>query len=276
MNYIVLVKQVPDIKNIPDEAWDWEKGILKSGLLDNVCNDLDKQALAFAIKLRQERPGKIVVLTMGPPFADDVLRYGLSVGADVGVLLTDRKLGGADTAATAYPIATTILKVEKEIFNGDREYIVFTGMQSIDGDTAQVPPEVAEELGVPHIAYATSFNINNGSLQINRITRRGTQVVSPESFPCVVTVTKWTEPPNAAFSRTRWARTQKLIQWSAADINAKDKRLGLGGSWTSVFRIFSPRDVSKRTCVFESDYSKLASMIKELFKKKLESSQETE
>jgi electron transfer flavoprotein alpha subunit len=276
MNYIVLVKQVPDIKNIPEEAWDWEKGILKRGLLDNVCNELDKQALAFALKLRQERPGKIVVLTMGPPFADDVLRYGLSVGADIGVLLTDRKLGGADTAATAYPIATTILKVEKEIFNGDREYMIFTGMQSIDGDTAQVPPEVAEELGIPHIAYATSFNFNKGNLQIDRITRRGTQTVAPVSYPCVVTVTKWTEPPNATFGRTRWARSQKLIQWSAADINAKDKRLGLGGSWTSVFRIFSPRDVSKRTCVFESDYSKLVSLVKETFKKKLEATQETE
>jgi electron transfer flavoprotein alpha subunit len=276
MNYIVLVKQVPDIKNIPEEAWDWEKGILKRGLLDNVCNELDKQALAFALKLRQERPGKIVVLTMGPPFADDVLRYGLSVGADIGVLLTDRKLGGADTAATAYPIAMTILKVEKEIFNGDREYMIFTGMQSIDGDTAQVPPEVAEELGIPQIAYATSFNFDKGNLQIDRITRRGTQTVAPVSYPCVVTVTKWTEPPNATFSRTRWARSQKLIQWSAADINAKDKRLGLGGSWTSVFRIFSPRDVSKRTCVFESDYSKLVSLVKETFKKKLEATQETE
>src|SRR5512136_1148699 len=104
MNYIVLVKQVPDIKNIPEEAWDWEKGTLKRGLLDNVCNELDKQALAFAIRIRERRPGKVVALSMGPPFAEDVLKYAMSVGADAGVLLTDRKLGGADTAATAYPL----------------------------------------------------------------------------------------------------------------------------------------------------------------------------
>lgn len=97
MNYIVLVKQVPDISNIPNEAWDFEKGTLRRGLLDNVCNELDKQALAFALGMEEKQDGKVVSLTMGPPFAEDVLRYALSVGAGVGVLLTDRKLGGADT-----------------------------------------------------------------------------------------------------------------------------------------------------------------------------------
>ena len=120
MNYIVLVKQVPDIKNIPNEAWDWERGTLRRGLLDNVCNELDKQALAFALKMAENHNGKIVALTMGPPFAGEVLRYVLSVGADAGVLLTDRKLGGADTAATAYPLAQAIRKIEEAIFNGDK------------------------------------------------------------------------------------------------------------------------------------------------------------
>ncbi len=122
MNYIVLMKQVPDIKNIPEDAWDWDKGILKRGLLDNICNELDEQAIAFAVAMRQEMPGQIVALSMGPPFADAVLRYALSVGADTGVLLTDRKLGGADTAATAYPLAAAIRKIEKDIFKGDRNW----------------------------------------------------------------------------------------------------------------------------------------------------------
>lgn len=110
INYIVLVKQVPDIKNIPNEAWDREKGTLKRGLLDNVCNELDKQALAFAFGMREKSQGQVVSLTMGPPFAEDVLRYSLSIGADAGVLLTDRKLGGADTPATAYPLTQAIRK----------------------------------------------------------------------------------------------------------------------------------------------------------------------
>ncbi len=265
MNYIVLVKQVPDIKNIPKEAWDWERGTLRRGLLDNVCNELDRQALAFALGMREKQPGTVVSLSMGPPFAEEVLRYALSVGADTGVLLTDRKLGGADTPATAYPLAEAIRKIEKDIFGGDRNYVVVCGMQSIDGDTAQVPPQVAEELGIVHIAYATSFAFNNGHLHLQRITRRGTETVRPLSYPCMVTVTQWTQPPNASFSRTRWAYSQKIHQWNAADINANDSRIGLSGSKTNVVRIFSPREASQRNCVFEKDIPKLAKMIKEAY-----------
>jgi electron transfer flavoprotein alpha subunit len=268
MNYIVLVKQVPDIRNIPNEAWDWEKGILKRGLLDNACNELDKQALVFAVRMREKTGGRIVSLTMGPPFAEEVLRYALSVGADVGVLLTDRKLGGADTAATAYPLAQAIRKVEREIFNGNKDYIVISGMQSIDGDTAQVPAQIAEELGVAHIAYATSFDLDHAKVIVGRITMKGTERVAPNNYPCLITVAKWTEPINALFSRTRWALSQELYRWSAADINADDARIGLAGSRTTVFRIFSPKEVSKRNCIFENDMTKLVGMLKEAYTRK--------
>ncbi len=274
MNYIVLVKQVPDIKNIPNEAWDWEKGTLKRGLLDNVCNELDKQALTFALRMREKHNGQIVSLTMGPPFAEEVLRYSLSIGADAGVLLTDRKLGGADTAATAYPLAQAIRKIEKEIFNGDKNYIIVSGMQSVDGDTAQVPPQIAEGLGIVHIAYATSFSFDNGNLRVERITRRGTETVTPENYPCMVTVTEWTQPLNASFSRTRWAYSQKLYQWSAADINADESHIGLTGSRTAVVRIFSPKEAIQRNCVFESDLGKLVRMLKESYTSKLEPAEE--
>lgn len=272
MNYIVLVKQVPDIKKIPEDAWDWEKGILKRGLLDNVCNELDKQAIAFAVAMRQVQQGQIVGLSMGPPFADAVLKYALSVGADTGVLLTDRKLGGADTAATAYPLAAAIRKIEKDIFNGNRDYIIISGMQSVDGDTAQVPPQVAEELGIDHIAYATSFNVDkNNHLYIRRITRRGTQIVSPVTYPCMITVTNWTLHPNATFERTRWANSQRLLRWSAADVTGDESRIGLAGSRTTVFKIFSPREVSTRKCVFESDLTKLAGLLKDAYLSKSKS-----
>jgi electron transfer flavoprotein alpha subunit len=276
MNYIILIKQVPDIKNIPKEAWDWEKGTLKRGLLDNVCNELDKQALAFGIRMREQQKGKTVALTMGPPFAEDVLRYALSIGVDYGVLLTDRKLGGADTAATAYPLAQAIRKVEKEIFNGDKNYIIVSGMQSVDGDTAQVPPQIAEELGIVHIAYATSFSFDNGSLRVERITRRGTEAVASENYPCLVTVTEWTQPLNASFSRTRWAHSQELYQWSADDVNADESHIGLAGSRTNVVKIFSPKEVSQRICVFENDLGKLVTMIKEKYTAEAEVAEEEE
>jgi electron transfer flavoprotein alpha subunit len=269
MNYIVLVKQVPDIKNIPGDAWDFEKGILKRGLLENVCNDLDRQAIAFTLAMRGARPGLVVSLSMGPPFADSVLRYTLSVGADIGILLTDRKLGGADTAATAYPLAAAIRKIEKDIFEGDRNYIIFSGMQSVDGDTAQVPPQVAEDLGIAHIAYATSFELDeNNQLHVKRISRKGTQIVSPLEYPCMITVTNWTHAPNATFERTRWANSQKIIRWSAADVAGDESRIGISGSRTMVFKIFSPKDAGSRDCIFESDLVKLVGMLRDAYHNK--------
>ncbi|MFB3765680.1 MAG: FAD-binding protein [Methanotrichaceae archaeon] len=271
MNYIVLVKQVPDIKNIPEDAWDWEKGILKRGHLDNVCNELDKQAIAFATAMRQALPGRIVSLSMGPPFAEAVLKYTLAISADVGVLLTDRKLGGADTAATAYPLAAAIRRIEKDIFKGDRNYIIISGMQSVDGDTAQVPPQVAEELGIAHIAYATSFSIEKNRLHVKRISRLGTQVVSPVTYPCMITVTNWTLSPNATFERTRWANLQRIIKWNASDVSMDESRIGLAGSRTAVFKIFSPRDVSARKCIFEPDLTRLVGLLKDAYHSRSES-----
>jgi electron transfer flavoprotein alpha subunit len=264
VNYIVLVKQVPDIRNIPPEAWDWEKGTLKRGLLDTVCNELDKQALAFAAALRDHTGGSIVALTMGPPFATDVLEYAMSVCADRSVLLTDRKLSGADTPATAYPLGQAIRRIEAEMFGGDRDYVVVAGMQSVDGDTAQVPPQVAEELGIPQIAYATGFEFVGDELQVARITRNGREVVAPTRYPVMVTVTGWTEPPFPTFARTRWARQQQITVWGADDIGAQAERIGLKGSRTGVYRIFSPKDTATKTCEYETDMWALAEKLKHL------------
>lgn len=265
MNYILLIKQVPDISNIPPDAWDWERGVLRRGVLDTVCNELDKQALAFAAALKDHADGRIVALTMGPPFAIDVLKYALSICADEAFLLTDRKLGGADTPATAYPLAQAIRKIERESFDGNRDYLILAGMQSVDGDTAQVPPQIAEELGIPHIAYATSFEYDGDALQVTRITRGGKEVVSPNSLPALVTVTNWTEPPLASFSRTRWAHDQEITRWDATDIAADPDRIGLAGSRTAVHRIFSPKDVSTKTCVYESDMQQLIRALRHLY-----------
>lgn len=276
MNYVVLIKQVPDIKNIPKEAWDWEKGILKRALLDNVCNEFDRQALTMAVKMREQQPGKIVTLTMGPPFADEVLRYALSIGVDEAVLLTDRKLGGADTAATAYPLAQAIRKIEKEIFNGDRNYVIVAGMQSVDGDTAQVPPQVAEELKLPHIAYVTNYHSDNGDFKFERITRLGTETVKATSYPYMITITEWTHPMFPLFSRTRWANSQKILQWDASHIECDSAKIGLAGSRTNVVKIFSPKDVSKKNVVFEHDLNKMVTLVKEAFNNRVQSQETTD
>jgi electron transfer flavoprotein alpha subunit len=276
MNYIVLIKQVPDIKNIPKEAWDWEKGILKRALLDNVCNEFDRQALTMAVKMREQQPGKIVTLTMGPPFAEEVLKYALSIEVDEAVLLTDRKLGGADTPATAYPLAQAVRKIESDIFKGDKNYVIVSGMQSVDGDTAQVPPQIAEELKLPHIAYVTNYHTENGNFKFDRITRLGTETVMAASYPYMITVTEWTEPLFPSFSRTRWANGHKIIQWSADAVNCDDARIGLAGSKTNVVKIFSPKEVSKKNVVFENDLNKLVGLINEAFHEKVEAEEKEE
>jgi len=258
MDYLVLVKQVPDISYIPPDAWDRKRGTLRRGSLDTVCNEFDMQALAFAEGLREQRGGKIVALTMGPPFADEVLTYALSICADEAVLLTDRKLGGADTPATAYPLAQAIRKIDSERFGGTGDYLIVTGMQSVDGDTAQVPPQVAEELGIGHIAYATSFEYVDDALRVTRITHSGKEVVSPNRYPALITVTDWTEPPFASFNRTRWAYEQEITRWSADDVAADPAKIGLAGSRTAVHHIYSPKEISTKTCVYETDMSKLA------------------
>lgn len=185
MNYIVLVKQVPDISNIPIDAWDKEKGTLKRGMLDNIPNLLDLHAFTFVHKMREkskQKNSRIICLTMGPKHAKEVLADYLSRGADQAVLLTDRNFAGADTIATSYSLAQAIRKIKKDIFKNE-EYLIISGMQSVDGDTAQVPPQVAEELGIEHIAYVQSFYYDKG-LVVKRIGPRGIEAVSPKNILC--------------------------------------------------------------------------------------------
>jgi electron transfer flavoprotein alpha subunit len=265
-NFIVLVKQVPDVSQITDNAFDPSTGTLLRVRLASVINDLDTQALAFANRMRQlegDRHAKIVALTMGPPMAEDVLRYSLARCADTVVLLTDRALGGADTVATANPLAFSIRKIVKEIFNGDNDYYVVSGMQSVDGDTAQVPPQIAEELGLPCIAYATDCVFKTGRFEFSRIISGGSQIVAPKRPPAVVTVAKYEYPLFSTFTATRRANKTKVIQWTAQDINAT--LIGVKGSRTAVIRVFPPGK-SSRKCQHISDAKSLVAVLIENFK----------
>ncbi len=265
-NYIVLVKQVPDVTQITDNAFDPESGTLIRTRLASVINELDTQALAFANymkKISDDQNGKIVALTMGPPMADEVLRYALSRCADIVVLLTDRALGGADTVATANPLAFAVKKIVKEILKCNDDYYIVTGMQSVDGDTAQVPPQIAEELALPCIAYVTKAEYKNNRFEFTRIISGGSQVVAAKKLPAVVTVAKYEYPLFATFARTRWANTAEAIQWNSDDINAT--LIGVKGSKTSVIRVFPPGK-STRKCQQVSDAKSLAKLIIDSFR----------
>jgi electron transfer flavoprotein alpha subunit len=264
-NFVVLVKQVPDVSQITDNAFDPNTGTLVRARLASVINELDTQALALANRMAQLAGGdsKIVALTMGPPMADEVLRYSLSRSADTAVLLTDRALGGADTVATANPLAFSIRKIVKEMFAGSSDYYVVSGMQSVDGDTAQVPPQIAEELEIPCIAYATDCVFKNGRFEFTRIISGGSQIVAAKKAPAVVTVAKYEYPLFATFANTRRANKTKVITWTAADINAT--LIGVKGSKTSVIRVFPPGKTSRK-CTQVNDAKSLVSVIIESIK----------
>jgi electron transfer flavoprotein alpha subunit len=265
-NYIVLVKQVPDVTQITDNAFDLETGTLIRSRLASVINELDSQALAFANymkKISADPDGKIVALTMGPPMAEEVLRYSLSRCADMAVLLTDKALGGADTWATANPLAYAIRRIVKDFFKGNSDYYVVCGMQSVDGDTAQVPPQIAEEMSAPCIAYTTRAEFKGGRFEFTRIISGGSQVVAVKKLPAVVTIAKYDYPLFATFAATRRANRMKIIYWSSDDIKAT--HIGAKGSKTSVIRVFPPGK-STRKCKQLGDAKSLAKLLVDSFK----------
>lgn len=262
MNRIVLVKQVPDVSNIPETAWDKKKGTLKRALLDNVLNPLDLQALTFAARIARRAPGgRTVYLTMGPPQAREALLDCLSRAPGDAVLLTDPAFAGADTAATAYALALAVRRIRKEIFAGDDHFLVVSGMQSVDGDTAQVPPQVAEELGIEHIAYAQDFAFAP-DLRVRRIGPLGAETVRPLAFPVLVTVAGGLEADYRSFELARRSRAARILAWDAASIGADPARIGLKGSHTVVQRIFSPNESRSRKCVLLRDGRELVARLK--------------
>jgi electron transfer flavoprotein beta subunit len=258
---IVLVKQVPDTRNVTGEVMTAD-GTMNRNALPAVFNPEDLNALEMALQVKEQHGGKVTVVTMGPPQAAAILREALFRGADEVVLLTDRKFAGADTQATSYPLKCAVDKVGK--FD-----LVFCGRQAIDGDTAQVGPQVAEKLGVPQITYAESvIELKAGEIVVQRAFDLGTEIVKC-FLPCLLTVVGSANRPRPASARRRIAykfaaipaeypallgqwpefgseaaldeyltqRGLKITVWTAADLNVDESQLGLGGSPTQVHKV---------------------------------------
>ena len=262
LDCIVLVKQVPDVSNIPEDAWDREKGTLRRALLDSILNPLDLQALTFARRITEATPAsRTIYLSMGPPQARETLIDCLSRVPGEAILLTDRAFAGADTVATAYSLACAIRRIEREILGGSRDYVIVTGMQSVDGDTAQVPPQIAEELGIEHIAYAKGIEVTP-DLRVERIGPQGTETVRPLKYPVLITVTACMDSLYRSFHQAREARSGPVQEWSAQSVGADPKRTGLQGSRTQVYRIFSPSEERSKACEFVHEPAELIERIK--------------
>jgi electron transfer flavoprotein beta subunit len=253
-NIIVLAKQVPDTRNVGKDAMKAD-GTVNRAVLPAIFNPEDLNALEQALGIKEQFPGTtITVLTMGPGRAADILREGLFRGADDGILLTDRAFAGADTLATSYALSMAVRKIGKYD-------IIISGRQAIDGDTAQVGPQVAEKLGITQITYAEEIlNIANGKIRIKRRLENGVEVVECP-LPTVVTVNssaRTCRPRNAKLlQKFKHAKTAtelqsedndyvelytarpylNLVEWSVADVNADPVQCGLSGSPTKVKKI---------------------------------------
>ena len=258
---VILVKQVPDTANISGKVMK-DDGTVNRSALPAIFNPDDLCALEMALQVKDAHGGRVTVLTMGPPTAAEVLRDALYRGADRVVLLTDRKAAGSDTLATSYFLKCAVEQV-------GRYDLVFCGRQAIDGDTAQVGPQVAEKLGLPQITYAEAIeSLAGDSMVVRRALPLGTETVRCR-LPCLLTVVgtaNLPRPPSArrmiAYKlaatpleyrrlRERWsefasdealdeylaARDLRIPVWGAADIGADERRLGLDGSPTKVSKV---------------------------------------
>lgn len=231
MRIIVTIKQVPDTNEV---KLDKHTGTLIREGVPSIINPEDKNALEEALKLKKSMGAEVVVITMGPPQADDALREALAMGVDKAILLTDRAFAGADTWATA----TTLSKAVEKL--GDYD-LILGGRQAIDGDTAQVGPQLAESLNIPQITYVYELEVAEDAVRAKRQLEDGYEVIESK-LPALLTITKDANKPRypTAPGIISAYRSQEVIQWTSEDLDVEPGTVGLEGSPTQVRRSFSP------------------------------------
>lgn len=233
----VLIKQVP---NTAEVKIDPNTGTLMREGMESIINPDDLHAIEAALQLRDAHGGKVTAISMGPPQAADVLREALGMGVDECVLLTDRAFAGSDTLATSYTLGKCVRRL-------GRFDLVIAGHQAIDGDTAQIGPQVAEFLDIPQVIRAIMFEIKGDELLAERTAEEGTEIVRC-TLPALVTVTKEANEPRHLFVPLLMAAFEAgapVRVWGANDIGADEATTGLKGSPTRVQRTFAPSHKKK-------------------------------
>jgi electron transfer flavoprotein beta subunit len=232
MKLIVCIKQVPDTHDVKIDPQ--TNTLVRQGVA-SILNPFDTYAIEEAVRIKEKHGGTVTVVTMGPPQAEQVLREAIAVGADEGILLSDRGFAGADTLATSYTLSQAIRKI------GTFD-LIFCGKQAIDGDTAQVGPGIAAQLDIPQIIFAKSIReLTPQKIVAERMTEEGFDVVE-SPLPCLVSVVKGINEPR--MPSLRGVMTSKKAQipvWTVKDIEVDPERIGLKGSPTYVHKIFTPQ-----------------------------------
>jgi len=231
MNIIVCIKQVPDTNKVKIDP---KTGTLKREGVPTIMNPDDKHALIEAVKIKNKTKATITVLSMGPPQAEEALREALALGADQAILLCDRAFAGSDTWATANAIGGAIKTI------GNYDLLLF-GRQAIDGDTAQVGPQVAELLNIPQITYAQKIEIDENKVKAERQMEEGYEVIE-SNLPCLITcISEINEIEYPSIAGIKQAYRNKEVKiWSADQAKVDPSKIGLLNSPTSVKKSFTP------------------------------------
>lgn len=279
---IVLAKQVPDTRNVGNDAMKAD-GTMNRSALPAIFNPDDLKALEQALQIKEQYPGsEITVLTMGPPRAADIIRESLYRNVDRGFLITDRRFAGADTIATSYVLSKAIEKLAPYD-------IIFCGRQAIDGDTAQVGPQIAEKLNIPQVTYAEQItSISPDSVSVRRRLERGVEKVEC-SLPVLITVhgsAQPCRPKNAKLlMKYKHAKTQNELkklddellaqkvqskpflnieEWTIDNLDCDMTKIGLAGSPTKVKNVQNVVRTAKDTIKLNDDETEIKDLMGEL------------
>ena len=281
LKIVVLAKQVPDTRHVGPDAMKPD-GTVNRGKLSTVFNPDDLHALELAFNIKDRIPGtEITILTMGPPKAADIIREGYYRGVDYGIMISDRRFGGADTLATSYTLAKGIEKLAPYD-------LILGGRQAIDGDTAQVGPQCADKLNLPQVTYVEEIvSINDSEIIAKRRLEKGVETVS-SPYPCLMTVHG--SSPNCRsriakkVMKFKYARTKTemrkgdpvleelhkkrpylvIPEWTVEDIDADMQKIGLAGSPTKVKSVESIVLTANEAKILSDSDSDIEGMIKEL------------
>ena len=262
MNIVVCIKQVPETTDVRVDPK--TNALIREGV-KSIVNPFDENAVEAGLQLKEAHGGKVTVITMGPPQAEEALRHTLAMGADEAILLTDAAFRGSDTLATSYALAAAVKKIASS--PSGAVDLVLCGKQAIDGDTGQVGPGLAERLGFPQVTFAIGVEIADGRLRARRVLDDMYEVMEVK-LPAVVTVVKQIYEPRFPSMRTVLkAKKAEIIMWSAADLESDATQTGFDGSPTQVIRVWPPEKRSGgRMLEGEVDdvVEQLAGIIKEM------------
>ena len=259
MNIAVLLKQVPAVSDIQLAA---DNNLVRVGA-PSMLNPVDLHALEAALALKDQEGGTVTLVTMGTALASDILREGIAMGADNGILLSDERMAGSDTLATGRILAAALGKL------GPFD-LVLTGKRSTDGDTGQIPPALAQRLGMTLLSYADELEVKEGKATIRRLNRGGVETLQA-ALPAVISVTEKCGNPRTPGIRGKMAAKKAVFPvWRLEDIELEPEKAGKAGSATAVTELFAPEPHPVGTMIQGATPAEAAAnLVNELRKKNL-------